>query len=188
MQHISDTFKKASRRQRNRMVLLGGIGLIFLFGLIRAFNDELAGILYPVYLLLPGSIVVYLGAREERPRAKVRLVVLGTFIVMVGALLQYMAIFNHYEAWAYMWPLLLPGSIGLGLLLATRWGSDHRRGKLARTLVYISLGLFGFGWLAFDVLGDLSQNPFAAVLWAPVVVGATGVGIYRYLAGGSAKG
>ena len=50
---------------------------------------------------------------------------------------------------------------------------------------FAALGLFAVGWLAFDVLGDLSQNPFAAVLWAPVIVGAGAVGIYRYLAGGS---
>ena len=71
----------------------------------------------------------------------------------IGGILYYQAVTGDWDSWAYIWALI-PGFVGLGLVLLTLMGGHGL--ALARAggwLVLISLGLFALAGSLFGALG-----------------------------------
>lgn len=94
--------------------VLVGIGILFLLGQI--FHIKLGRFMWPFYIIIPG-VLLFIFALTSPSRVGEPLAVLSSSITMVGLILLYQNITNHWASWAYAWTLITPTSIGLGQLI-----------------------------------------------------------------------
>lgn len=65
----------------------------------------------------------------------------GSIVTGVGAILYYQNLTGHWESWAYIWALI-PGFVGVGLLLSAMLGGQREGIMSGRRLIIISAILF----------------------------------------------
>jgi len=119
----------------------------FLPGLFRA-EDW-----WPSFILLPGlaMLAASLIGGVSRSKGLAAMVIPGCVVSTLGFILLFGNVTGHWEAWAYAWTLI-PTSVGLGLLLAARFGVGDPGGGAA------GKWLFGGGLTCFAVLGLLFEG------------------------------
>ena len=139
--------------------ILGGIILILAgsFLLLLQMFPGLADVLdlseqWPLIIVGVGMLFL-LGALLAAPP----LAVPGVIIAGIGALLYYQNLTGDWDSWAYAWTLI-PGMVGLGLILNNLIAGDWRAGLPAGgRLLLISAVLFAVFGLFFDGFGQLGQ-------------------------------
>jgi hypothetical protein len=146
-------------------------GLVFLIG--QAVDVPWGGEMWPFYVIGGGVILAALGLSQP---ANSGLTVAGSIVAVVGALLLYQEWADHYESWAYAWPLVAPGGSGLGMLLH---GARHGNAKMARDgfwQIVTALGIFVVGLVFFEGIIGLSGDRWNLPEWVlPAVVIGVGV-------------
>jgi serine/threonine-protein kinase len=163
------------KRSPGQLILLG-LALLAVLIVVTVVGRALRKFSWPGYILLPGAIVLYLASRERRPGLRLILAATGSFVTGLGLLLQYQALFQHFQSWAYAWALVVLAAPGAGLVMAERWGGEMTAlTKVGRITTYAGLGLFGVGWLVADAIGNMSEKPVAAVIWLPIFAGTAAV-------------
>ena len=98
------------------VVGLGLIGLGGLFILGQIFRVDFWNLIWPIFVMLPGLVffaVMLIGSRNLAPFA-----IPGSIITTTGLVLFYQNMTGHWESWAYIWALIAPTSVGVGLWLA----------------------------------------------------------------------
>ena len=156
-------------------ILLVGIGIAAL-GLRQAgvdFDDVVAAIGWPSFIIVPGIALLAIGLVTPPPRG-IGLSVPGSIVTTVGAILLYQQATGHWESWSYAWALI-PGGAGLGTIL---YGLLHRqRDDLANglRLVLISSVVFAGGMWFFETTFATGRAPFDLSMWWPVVLIGVGV-------------
>lgn len=121
-------------------LILVGLGLLFLAD--RALGLELGRIGWPLFIIVPGLILLVLGLLTGGGTG-IGMTVPGSIVTIVGLILLYQDRTDHYESWAYAWALI-PAAIGLG---TTAWGLLHGRSNELRD----GLGALAFGLVAFAI-------------------------------------
>jgi len=151
--------------------LLVAAGLLFLLG--ELLNVNLSEALWPLYILAPGLALVVLGLTQRHGSG---LTIGGSIVTMVGLLLLYQNATDHWQSWAYAWPLVAPGGSGLGMLL---YGTRSGNGGMARAgfwQIVTGLALFVAGILFFEGVLGISGNRFPLPSWVlPGIVILLGV-------------
>jgi hypothetical protein len=140
--------------------LLIAAGLLFLLG--ELLNANLSEALWPLYVLAPGLALVVLGLTQRHGSG---LTIAGSVVTMVGLLLLYQNATDHWQSWAYAWPLVAPGGSGLGMLL---YGTRSGNGGMARAgfwQIVTGLALFVAGILFFEGVLGISGNRFPLPSW-----------------------
>jgi len=139
--------------------LLIGAGVLLLAA---QFGVRWGAFLWPLWIIVPGVALLLLGYTVGRAVAE-PLVVLGSIVSSTGLLLFYANASGHWASWAYLWALIAPTSIGLGLWLL---GQVKRRSDLVKSGgVMVKIGLILFA--AFGAFFEL-------------VIGISGLGLGRY--------
>lgn len=168
-------------RDGRRGMLAVGIMLIAL-GCLFLVTEQLNinwGNRWPLYVIVPGVVLLLTGLAIPH-EAGLGMAIPGGIIATVGLVLAFQDYYDAYSSWAYVWPLVAPGSVGVTLLL---YGVLHRRMDLLdaglRTAA-TGLGLFvGFGLFFEYVIGIDSGNqpdilhkglPFLAVVFGILIV------------------
>lgn len=168
-----------SERARNIGVLAVGLGLIvlgifFLAGQLFGFN--VWGIVWPFFIIVPGLLffvgMVTLG-KNGAPLA-----IPGSIITMIGLLLLFQTLTGLWQTWAYVWALVFPTSVGIGIAIAGLWGDDSRAARAGGTTALIGLVIFlGFA-VFFELLLNLSglrSGPLGRLILPVLLIGAGGV-------------
>lgn len=147
-----------SQTRRSRLVLgliliLIGAGLLALQlvpGLDAWFDVRFE---WPLIIVGIGVLMLFLGLLFGAPDMAVP----ATVIAGIGGLLYWQALTGRWESWAYVWTLI-PGFVGLGMILAGLFGGSMRSSIREGTrLILVSLVLFViFGSIsgALGFLGD----------------------------------
>ena len=95
---------------------------------------------------------------------------------MVGLLLLYQNLTDHWESWAYAWALVAPGGSGVGTLL---YGTRSGNGAMVRAGLWqiaTALGIFAVGFIFFEALIGISGDRLALPNWLlPAVIIGLGV-------------
>src|SRR6266851_2226734 len=140
------------RDRRRQSMVLGGlfvlIGAILLAG--QFVRVDLGHYGWPFFVIVPGSV-----------------------ITVSGLILLFQAATDHYESWAYAWALVVPGAIGLGMIL---YGLTARRPGNVRSgtrLVGIALVLFLLGAAFFEGvigIGGYQLNHSAGVVLGVLII------------------
>lgn len=137
-------------------VIAIGLGLLA----SQIFGFDVIDVLWPGFVLAPGLLLLWpaYNATPERPSRLSFLAVPGAIFLTVGVLLFVMNLSDHFEAWAYSWPLVF-GSVGWALMYMRRFDpahSVHQSGyKFLRLMVLLAMGLAVF----FEIVVFGSVNP-----------------------------
>ena len=142
-----------SRRPTRQSIVLGGllvlIGAILLAG--QFVRVDLGHYGWPFFVIAPGVLILFV-ALTARGAVGEGLAIFGSIVTVSGLILLVQDATDHYESWAYAWTLVVPGAIGLGMVL---YGlTAHRAGNVrsGTRLLGIALVLFLLGAAFFEGL------------------------------------
>lgn len=136
---------------------------------------DFAAIGWPVYVIVPGVVLLLLGlSLGSQPVVAV----LGGIVTTVGLVLAYQSATDTYASWAYAWALVAPGAVGASIAL---WGLLHARWSDVRdgvTTMVVGVVVFLVGAAlfegAFHLTGERGIAPLARES-LPVVLILVGV-------------
>ena len=157
-------------RQSWPAVVVIGIGVLLLAA--NLFHIHLMQFLWPGFVIAPGLMLMWpaYDSTVERQRPLSFLAVPGAMMITISMLLFAMNLVNHFESWAYSWPLVL-ASVAGALMYIKRFEPQNHIHESGHSFVRIMILLF-MGFAAFfEIL--IFQN-FAP--WFPLAL--IGYGIY----------
>jgi hypothetical protein len=175
-EHVDNVDRSELRGAHNALGLTLGIGLIAMGVLIllgRLFGIRVSRFLWPLIILGPG-VLAYLVALALKSPAGEIVCIPASIVTMLGALLFYQNLVDHWESWAYAWALIAPTSIGLGYML---FGIlKHRPDKvhIGRGLATVGGVIFLVGFIFFELLLNISGFGLGRWAW-PILLLALGV-------------
>src|SRR6202165_5696799 len=150
-----------SRRGRRQSTVVGGllvlIGAILLAG--QFLRVDIGHYGWPFFFIVPGLFILFV-ALAARGAVSEGLAILGSIVTLTGLLLLFQDATDHYESWAYAWALVVPGAIGLGMIL---YGLTARRPGNVRSgtrVVAVALVLFLVGAAFFEGVVGISGYQF----------------------------
>ena len=155
-----DELKKLQKTQAQTWPAYGVIGIGVALLVANLFGFPLIEVLWPGFVLAPGLMLLWPAhsATPERQSRFAFLAVPGAIMVTVGMLLFIMNLTDHFEAWAYSWPLVF-ASVGWGLMYMKRFEPEHRVHQngynFMRLMVMMSMGFAVF----FELIIFGSFNP-----------------------------
>ena len=119
-----------------------------------------------------GLFLFALGAAVGEPGMAVP----ATIVSGIGGILTYQNATGNWESWAYAWTLI-PGFVGLGIVLMNLLGGEESPLKDGLTLMLISLIMLAVFGSFFGALG-LAGNywPVLLILLGVVLLGRTFIG------------
>ena len=152
-------------------VILIAAGLLFLGA--QAIDFDWGDFAWPFWVIVPGLVLLSFGLAT---RGDPGLTVAGSIVTMVGLLLLYQNLTDHWESWAYAWALVAPGGSGVGTLL---YGTRSGNGAMVRAGLWqiaTALGIFAVGFIFFEALIGISGDRLALPDWLlPAVIIGLGV-------------
>src|SRR5438128_2209605 len=159
------------RPQRRQSMVLGGlfvlIGAILLAGQVVRVDIGHYG--WPFFVIVPGIVILFVSL-TARGVVSEGLAILGSIVTVTGVILLFQDATDHFESWAYAWALVVPGAIGLAMIL---YGLTARRPGNVRSgtrLVGIALLVFLLGAAFFE--GVIGIGGYQLDHTAGVVLGA----------------
>jgi peptidoglycan/LPS O-acetylase OafA/YrhL len=137
--------------------LLVVFGLVFLIEQLA--GDRFGEEWWPLFIIGPGVALLAAGLILPQPG----LIIGGSVVSTIGAVLYYQNVTGHWESWAYAWALVGPFASGVGSMVAG-WRTDNQgmvRGGAGTATV--GLILFAVGYLFFEQVLGISgrQTPIA---------------------------
>ncbi len=156
---------------KKRSTLAAGLILILvgLFLLVIQFLPGLASWLawidWPIYVVGVGLFLLLIGLLVGEPDMAVPALIVGG----IGGILFWQNATGNWESWSYVWALI-PGFVGLGLVISGLLGSTAARGKKIKEGVQTML----VSAVLFVVFGSVFGLPLLGDYW-PVLLIALGV-------------
>lgn len=142
-------------------ILIGG-GVLLLFTTL--FNIDLMEVLWPGFIIGPGLLLMWPAyqSTSERQSNLSFLAIPGAMILTSGVLLMAMNLTDHFEAWAYSWPLVI-ASIPAAVMYITRF--DNNSALHERAVKFIRVMIMGFIGLAFffEIIVFGNFNPLMSI-------------------------
>jgi hypothetical protein len=132
------------------LILIGGWFLAAQFELVPGFN-EIVNIKYqwPLIFVGVGVFLFLLGLLLRNPAMSIPACIVGG----IGGLLYWSNSTGDWAAWLYLWALI-PGFVGLGIILSTILGGQEKTGyREGLKLILISMILFGIFLMLFSGQG-----------------------------------
>ena len=152
-------------------VVLVVIGLFFL--IVRVLDVDLSRYGWPLFIIIPGLTLIVVGFVSLGTGALIP----GGIITMTGLILAYQNSTGDWPSWAYAWPLVAPGGVGLGMYLQGLRTRDVQTLKQGRTLMFIAALIFMIGFVIFETILNISGIDYgwfgkAALPALLIVIGA----------------
>lgn len=121
---------------------------------VQAVGIETLAPWWPMVIIVPGIGLVATAFSARDVRGLGYLAVPGSILAVTGGVLLAQSLTREWQSWSYVWPLVAPASVGIGLLLA----GFRERSRGVRTAGWILLGvglaLFVLSeWFFVEVLG-----------------------------------
>lgn len=150
--------------------LLIGAGVILL--LAQLFDVSLMTFFWPAFVIAPGLLLMWPAANmtAERMHPLAFLAVPGAIITSTGLLLFAMNITNHFEAWAYSWPLVAAAVAG-SLMYIKRFDPEDGVHQGGQNFVRVMV-------IAFMVLAVFFELVVFATVNLPLSVVLIAAGIF----------
>ncbi len=149
-----------SRQKRSDIVfgivllLIGAWFLLAQFKLLPGLN-QIMNVQYqwPLIVIGVGVLLFILGLLTRSPGLSVPACIVGG----IGGILYYQNATGQWASWSYMWALI-PGFVGVGVLLSTLIGGEDRKGyREGLRLILISAILFVIFFFIFSGQSNLTQ-------------------------------
>jgi hypothetical protein len=131
-------------------VVLVVVGLFYL--IVQLFGIDLSSFGWPLFVIIPGLTLLIVGFVSLGTGAAIP----GGILTMVGLVLAYQNSTGNWASWAYLWPLVAPGGVGLGLFLQGLRERNAGLIKQGRSLIFIGALIFMIGFVFFESILNLS--------------------------------
>src|SRR4029077_18611582 len=76
----------------------------------------------------------------------------GAILTVVGLILAYQSSSGDWPSWAFVWPLVAPGGVGLGLYLQGVRTHDPHLLRQGRVLMFVAAIIFMIAFVIFGVV------------------------------------
>lgn len=133
--------------------ILLALGGMFLVG--QVFHISFWHFAWPFFVIIPGLlffVLMVMGGPGAGPLA-----VPGSVVTMVGLLLLYQNTFNHWTSWAYAWTLIVPTSVGAGLVIHGIWSDREGAIEAGKRVITVGLVMLIAGVVFFELILDISH-------------------------------
>jgi len=154
---------------------IGGILIVLgvLFFAAQQLSFDVGDAAWPFYIIAPGVALVALGLTQQHGAG---LTITGSIVSIVGVVLFYQNLTDHWESWAYAWALVGPGGSGLGMLLYGTRSGDAHMARQGFWQILVALGLFVAGLVFFEGVIGISGSRWPLPGWVlPIALMAIGV-------------
>lgn len=131
-------------------IVLVVVGL-FALGVV-VFGIDLTQYGWPLFVIIPGLTLLVVGFLGGGPGASVP----GGIVTTLGLVLAYQSSTGDWPSWAFIWTLIAPGGVGLGLYLQALRDRDPVMLRRGRTLMFIAVILFMIGFVFFESILGIS--------------------------------
>jgi len=163
----------SSGRRAGSSVALGVVLVVLgAFALIVQFTGFDAGGSWPLFIVIPGLTLLVIGFISLGTGALIP----GAILTVIGVILAYMNSYQDWTAWAFVWPLVAPGGVGLGIWLQGLRKHDAHLLRQGRVLMFVAFLIFLVGFVIFGTIfriGEVDYGWFgkAALPGLLIVVG-----------------
>ncbi len=145
-----------SRRASSSIALGVVLVVLGLFALLVQFTGFDAGGSWPLFVVIPGLTLLLVGFFSLGTGALIP----GAILTMIGLILAYMNYTQDWPAWAFAWPLVAPGGVGLGIWLQGLRTSDAHLLRQGRVLMFVALLIFMIGFVIFGTIFRISEMDY----------------------------
>ncbi len=102
----------------------------------------------------------------------------GSMVTMTGLILLYQSLTGHWGSWTYVWSLIFPVSLGIGLVVAGRRSAEEGMRKTGEGMTRVGLIIFLVAGVFFELVLRISAGVTARLFWPAMLVLA---GVYLVL-------
>ncbi|OLD48734.1 MAG: hypothetical protein AUI42_11505 [Actinobacteria bacterium 13_1_40CM_2_65_8] len=127
-----------------------------LFALLVQFTGFDAGGSWPLFVVIPGLTLLLVGFLSLGTGALIP----GAILTVIGLILAYMNATQDWPAWAFAWPLVAPGGVGLGIWLQGLRTSDAHLLRQGRVLMFVAALIFIIGFVIFGTIFRISETDY----------------------------
>ncbi|SRR6266851_3757586 len=146
-----------ARRRVGSSVALGVVLVVLgLFALLVQFTGFDASGSWPLFVIIPGLTLLLIGFISLGTGALVP----GAILTVIGLILAYMNATQDWPAWAFAWPLVAPGGVGLGIFLQGVRNRDTHLLRQGRVLMFVAALIFMIGFVIFGTIFRISDQDY----------------------------
>src|SRR6202521_2003660 len=137
------------------------IGIVLVVVGIFFFVVQLAGVVmgsyvWPLFIIIPGLTLLIVGFVGLVTGAAIP----GGILTMVVLVLAYQNSSGNWASWVYVWPLVAPGGVGVGLFLQGMRDRNVGLIKQGRSLIVIAFLIFMIGFVFFESILHLTGTDY----------------------------
>jgi len=138
-------------------LILVGLGVTFLLGQI--FEIDMWRVVWPFFVIIPGLMFYVFMTMAGQPGGP--LAIPATIVTTVGLILLFDSLTGTWYNWAYVWALIFPTSIGVGMMIGGRWSGSQALARNGRRVATIGLIIFLLFAVFFELVINIGENPVA---------------------------
>src|SRR5216684_2106262 len=145
------------QRRAGSSVALGVVLVVLgLFALLVQFTGFDPGGSWPLFIVIPGLTLLIVGFVSLGTGALIP----GAILTVIGLILAYMNATQDWPAWAFAWPLVAPGGVGLGIWLQGLRNHDAQLLRQGRVLMFVALLIFMIAFVIFGTIFRISETDY----------------------------
>jgi hypothetical protein len=145
-----------SRRAGSSVALGVVLVVLGLFALVVQVTGFDPGGSWPLFVIIPGLTLLIVGFISFGTGALIP----GAILTVVGLILAYMNATQDWPAWAFAWPLVAPGGVGLGIWLQGLRMHDAHLLRQGRVLMFVAAIIFMIGFVIFGTIFRISDTDY----------------------------
>ncbi|MGC9467971.1 MAG: hypothetical protein ACP5HS_05230 [Anaerolineae bacterium] len=127
-------------------------------------------VIWPLLIVFPGVLLFVFATSVEGALGEPLAMVAG-MITMVGILLLYQSLTEHWASWAYAWTLIAPTGVGLAEMLYGWISNRDSAVRTGATLVNIGVIMFLVGLFFFELILNISGLGLGFIGWPILFIG-----------------
>lgn len=156
-------------------IVLVGLGLLFLVA--QFLRISLWALGWPFFVIIPG-LMFFVGMIASGKGKNGGLAIPGSIITTVGLILLYQNTLGAWASWAYVWALIFPTAIGLGIIIEGLWDGKPHNVRQGRQMVFVGLIIFVAAAVFFEVILGIGGGGFSSYFWSLALIA---IGVYLLL-------
>lgn len=165
-------------------LILIGLGIVFL--LAQFLNISFWRFFWPFFIIIPG-LLFFVGMVMAGKNAGL-LAIPGSITTTFGLILLYQSVTNHWASWAYVWALIFPTSIGIGLIIHGAWSEQPNVRSQGMGWLRTGIIIFVVGGVFFEFIvgisglriSELAGSVLLIVIGVYLLLRAGGLQLVRY--------
>lgn len=147
-------------------VVLVVLGALFLVAAL--LGPGVWRVVWPFLIIMPGLVFFLLMVVAGKEAGA--LAIPGSILTITGLILLYQNLSQHWVSWAYLWTLVSPTGVGLGLLIWGLWSGRESITRAGWIVAKVGFALFVVFGLFFELILNISGSGMARLFWPVLLI------------------